>query len=908
MFQDDGSSVGQEMGRRKLPSIPSYSSYSTTPSYAATPPPPGASYITIPASSSSVVMPPHSMTPLAVQTDSLKRPSPSIRSQTSPAPVYINASAPIPSTSSSYSIFGVSTTCTQTALPPSERLPNGHLPEYSRPSSVASGTSSLARSFDPAIIPGASYQTTAKSKPALRPVSVSRTKPSQAPKIPHTLARVLLKKELKEALSRRRESLEACEIEANQRQYVVHKMLVTGLLPEAREDDVPRVTPCMLPMELISGARVIPKPTHSVATQKNDLDTRIPTSTQSYAQYKPQLAPIPATRQQFLPSTSLRAQLEVERIPRYKDLSSARTVETQTEQLSSTDYALSSTRPKSTTRPTQRGRSNANVQTNDLLEATKKYFEDYDRQLNELTEKAKRAQRRQFEFHDDDPLSRETRRLQLMEELARRRERMLANIDLPSDMMPYRAYHSQLALDSSDYSSVIPHYGSLPRIDYPTRSKRSPLTRDFTVHQPTTSSYGYNFGSLPRNYERCLGQQLNPIQVDHEQSFGARPAPGSTSRSMFDLIIDPRYRGSDFRADPYLSARSYPSDTTNLNMPLPYGSQQDDMISRYATYLNNEFQTGLLSQADPSPPFRYDPPPTDPYVTPLPSYTYSEPTAMAGHLSYEMPQVYSRSENNYGARPPNYPLDYGNMVDRQRLYPPVMSSSMPAGYAAKGPTARTWSGNIAPSSYDARYPREDALTRMYATVGRRRPTGMICRNGIGMKLSKERRQPSSAFFSRDATRTTTSTMVQHTHSLAHHRLKDHPSVPDLGIRVVGGKRMPGGELGAFVSAVNQAKYNQILGEVKEGDQVLEWNGVLLNGKTFEEVERIVNSSSGEVEIILKSNRAVSLGKFGLVLPLLSPIFLSYEHLIPHRLVPIPHSCHPFLLTPSRVSHHRRRLR
>ncbi|PIO73319.1 hypothetical protein TELCIR_04706 [Teladorsagia circumcincta] len=64
--------------------------------------------------------------------------------------------------------------------------------------------------------------------------------------------------------------------------------------------------------------------------------------------------------------------------------------------------------------------------------------------------------------------------------------------------------------------------------------------------------------------------------------------------------------------------------------------------------------------------------------------------------------------------------------------------------------------------------------------------------------------------------------------------------------------MPGGELGAFVSAVNQAKYNQILGEVKEGDQVLEWNGVLLNGKTFEEVERIVNSSSGEVEIILKS--------------------------------------------------------
>ncbi|KAK6053708.1 hypothetical protein COOONC_08788 [Cooperia oncophora] len=815
------------MGRRKLPSIPSYSSYSTTPSYPT--PPPGASYISAPPSSSGppLVMPPQSMAPLAVQTDSLKRPTPSIRSQTSPAPVYINASAPIPSTSSSYSIFGVSSTCTQTALP-LDKLPNGHLPDYSRPSSVASGTSSIARSsFDPAIIPGASYQTTAKSKTALRqPVSVARTKPAYVPKIPNTLARVLLKKELKEALSRRREALEACEIEANQRQYIVHKMLVTGLLPEAREDDTPNVTHCLLPLELISGARVIPKPTHTVATQKNDIDSRFTASTiPSHIQFKSQptssasaqpSVPVPATRYQLLPSTSLRAQLDAERKPRLKEFGNARTVETQTEQLSTADYALGSylTKPSTSRTTTQRARSNANVQTNDLLEATKKYFEDYDRQLNELTEKAKRAQRRQFEFHDDDPLSRETRRLQLMDELARRRERMFANIDLPSETLPYRAYHSQLALDSSDYSSLVPHYGSLPRIDYPSRSKRSPLTRDFTIRQqPTTSSYAYNYGSLPRNYERCLGQQFNPIQVDYEQSFGARPAlPGSMSRSMFDLhsdnIIDPRYRmpptgvrslnymdqlgldrtdplayTSSLRGDPYLGGRQYASDTANMQMPSTFAQQQDDMISRYATYLNNEFQTGLLSHADPSKafymppsaPLRYEPPLTDPYTyatmpstTPLPSYTYSEPATMPGYLPYDAPQVYSRNEADYGARPPNYPLDYGN-VERQRLlqaaqmpvedpyapvlssgsydqqrlsqmpstyyssqypmmpsrssYPPALSSSVPTGYMGKTP-ARTWSGNIDPSTYDARFPREDALSRMYATAGRRRPTGM----------------------------------------------------------------------------------------------------------------------------------------------------------------------------------------
>ncbi|VDM73231.1 unnamed protein product, partial [Strongylus vulgaris] len=340
----------------------------------------------------------------------------------------------------------------------------------------------------------------------------------------------------------------------------------------------------------------------------------------------------------------------------------AKNVETQTEQqFTTTDYDSGRSKVSAEQPSQRRGRTNANVQTNDLLEATKKYFEDYDRQLNELTEKAKRAHRRQFEFHDDDPLSRETRRLQLMDELARRRERMFANIDLPSETLPYRAYHSQSALDSSDYSSLVPHYGSLPRIDYPSRSRRSPLSRDFTVREPTTSSYAYNYGSLPRNYERYLGHNYGPIHVDYEQSFGARPS-GAASHSMFDLhsdnIIDPRYRvpptnirsmnyldqmGVDRTdplayAQPYLSGRSYPSDTTNLNTAQTFGSQQEDIISRYATYLNNQFQSGLLSQMDPSknlssmplsaPPLRYEQPLSDPYTAPLPSLTFSEPATI----------------------------------------------------------------------------------------------------------------------------------------------------------------------------------------------------------------------------------------------------------------------------------------
>ncbi|CAJ0587472.1 unnamed protein product, partial [Mesorhabditis spiculigera] len=84
------------------------------------------------------------------------------------------------------------------------------------------------------------------------------------------------------------------------------------------------------------------------------------------------------------------------------------------------------------------------------------------------------------------------------------------------------------------------------------------------------------------------------------------------------------------------------------------------------------------------------------------------------------------------------------------------------------------------------------------------------------------------------------------------RFKDHNIYNDLGLRIVGGKRMDNNELGAFVSAVDSSRRAQTLGEVKEGDRVMEWNGVLLTGRTFEEVERIVNASRGEVELIIKT--------------------------------------------------------
>uniref|UniRef100_A0A183BSX9 PDZ domain-containing protein n=1 Tax=Globodera pallida TaxID=36090 RepID=A0A183BSX9_GLOPA len=60
---------------------------------------------------------------------------------------------------------------------------------------------------------------------------------------------------------------------------------------------------------------------------------------------------------------------------------------------------------------------------------------------------------------------------------------------------------------------------------------------------------------------------------------------------------------------------------------------------------------------------------------------------------------------------------------------------------------------------------------------------------------------------------------------------------------------------AFITMLDTSKAHETLGELREGDQILEWNGVLLGGKTFEEVERVIQASNlGEIELIVRSRR------------------------------------------------------
>ncbi|KPP72928.1 protein piccolo-like [Scleropages formosus] len=84
--------------------------------------------------------------------------------------------------------------------------------------------------------------------------------------------------------------------------------------------------------------------------------------------------------------------------------------------------------------------------------------------------------------------------------------------------------------------------------------------------------------------------------------------------------------------------------------------------------------------------------------------------------------------------------------------------------------------------------------------------------------------------------------------------KDHSvSGNGFGIRVVGGKEIPGtnGEIGAYIAKVLPGGAAEQTGKVAEGIQVLEWNGILLMGKTYEEVQGLVGQQCSEVEICIR---------------------------------------------------------
>ncbi|XP_053571244.1 regulating synaptic membrane exocytosis protein 2 isoform X2 [Bombina bombina] len=96
--------------------------------------------------------------------------------------------------------------------------------------------------------------------------------------------------------------------------------------------------------------------------------------------------------------------------------------------------------------------------------------------------------------------------------------------------------------------------------------------------------------------------------------------------------------------------------------------------------------------------------------------------------------------------------------------------------------------------------------------------------------------------------------------LLNKRLKDG-SVPRdsgamLGLKVVGGKMTESGRLCAFITKVKKGSLADTVGHLRPGDEVLEWNGHVLQGATFEEVYNIILESKPEAQVELVVSRPI----------------------------------------------------
>ncbi|KAA0200282.1 hypothetical protein HAZT_HAZT003079 [Hyalella azteca] len=72
----------------------------------------------------------------------------------------------------------------------------------------------------------------------------------------------------------------------------------------------------------------------------------------------------------------------------------------------------------------------------------------------------------------------------------------------------------------------------------------------------------------------------------------------------------------------------------------------------------------------------------------------------------------------------------------------------------------------------------------------------------------------------------------------------------LGLKVGGGKILDSGKIGAVVEKVKKGSIADTVGHLRPGDEVLEWNGRVLSGLTFEEVYDVISESCHEAQVEL----------------------------------------------------------
>ncbi|XP_011501692.1 PREDICTED: regulating synaptic membrane exocytosis protein 1 [Ceratosolen solmsi marchali] len=81
----------------------------------------------------------------------------------------------------------------------------------------------------------------------------------------------------------------------------------------------------------------------------------------------------------------------------------------------------------------------------------------------------------------------------------------------------------------------------------------------------------------------------------------------------------------------------------------------------------------------------------------------------------------------------------------------------------------------------------------------------------------------------------------------------------LGLKVVGGKLLEDGSMGAIIEKVKKGSPADIEGQLRSGDEVLQWNNRPLQGKSFQDVSDVIAMSrnEGQVELVVSRNLTAS---------------------------------------------------
>ncbi|XP_056442908.1 regulating synaptic membrane exocytosis protein 1 [Gadus chalcogrammus] len=109
----------------------------------------------------------------------------------------------------------------------------------------------------------------------------------------------------------------------------------------------------------------------------------------------------------------------------------------------------------------------------------------------------------------------------------------------------------------------------------------------------------------------------------------------------------------------------------------------------------------------------------------------------------------------------------------------------------------------------------------------------------------------------------------------------------LGLKVVGGKMTAMGRLGAFITKVKKGSLADVVGHLRAGDEVLQWNGKSLPGATKKEVYNIILESKAAPQVEIVVSRPVGSIHRIISKNILRKVCRAYE-VIPRS----PESSHP----------------